>query len=327
MNTLRSMPSIEAKTISVVCAILHDLKSNKVLITQRQKHQHLSGFWEFPGGKIESNETHFQALQREIFEEVGLKIHSAKFLKSINYKYPDRKVKLSFYHVFEFDGYSLPKEGQKMDWVDPINLDEYSFPEANQSILTLLKLSPEWLITSDCDFQNINGFINNLETSITHSGVSQVLFRSKNLSNSEYYQVADKIKNICEKHSVNLILNRELIDTKNKSNFAWHLTSKQLFQFQTKPIINETQMLSASCHTLNDIKQAECIGCDFILLSAVNKTSSHPDAKALGWDKFESLCEQTKLPVYALGGISRGDLDYAKSKGAFGIAGISMFKF
>ena len=85
-------------------------------------------------------------------------------------------------------------------------------------------------------------------------------------------------------------------------------------------------LLTASCHTLEDIKQAEKLDIDFILLSAVLKTKSHPDAVTLGWYEFKQLANQTYLPVYALGGVEREDLAVARYHGAQGVAGISTFK-
>jgi 8-oxo-dGTP diphosphatase len=73
------------ETIEVVAAII--IKEKSVLIAQRQKGD-FSGMWEFPGGKIESNETPEQALRREILEELNLPIMVDEYLATVEYDYP-----------------------------------------------------------------------------------------------------------------------------------------------------------------------------------------------------------------------------------------------
>lgn len=83
--------------------------------------------------------------------------------------------------------------------------------------------------------------------------------------------------------------------------------------------------LSASCHDLKEIRQARKIGVDFILLSPVCATTSHPGGEILGWDKFAELVQHCSVPVYALGGLGRKELHKAWSNGAQGVAGITGF--
>jgi 8-oxo-dGTP diphosphatase len=68
--------------------------------------------------------------------------------------------------------------------------------------------------------------------------------------------------------------------------------------------------------------QAERIGADFITLSPVLPTDSHPGAETLGWDAFAEVVNRINLPVYALGGLGEKDLETAWSKGAHGVAAI-----
>ena len=82
---------------------------------------------------------------------------------------------------------------------------------------------------------------------------------------------------------------------------------------------------SASCHNRREILRAAELGADFIVLSPVQKTASHPDMPAMGWQRFAVLVESTPVPVYALGGVSEKDMDAAWSHGAQGIAAISAF--
>ncbi|MFI4962310.1 MAG: (deoxy)nucleoside triphosphate pyrophosphohydrolase, partial [Legionellales bacterium] len=79
--------------MKVAVGIITDEK-NHILVTQRPLHASHGGFWEFPGGKLEANETPENALIREIKEEVGLEIKDFRWLKEIDYQYPDRDIHL-----------------------------------------------------------------------------------------------------------------------------------------------------------------------------------------------------------------------------------------
>jgi 8-oxo-dGTP diphosphatase len=83
--------------------------------------------------------------------------------------------------------------------------------------------------------------------------------------------------------------------------------------------------MAVSCHSEEEAMQAERIGADFITLSPVMPTGSHPDAKTLGWNVFSDIVSRVNLPVYALGGLGEKDLETAWSKGGQGVAAIRGF--
>ena len=83
--------------------------------------------------------------------------------------------------------------------------------------------------------------------------------------------------------------------------------------------------VAASCHGLEEIHHAERIGVDFIVLSPVLATPSHPETEPLGWLQFGALAQAANLPVFALGGMRPAHLAQAKSVGAQGVAGIRGF--
>lgn len=83
------------KTIEVVAALI--TKDNSVLIAQRQSGE-FSGMWEFPGGKIEDNETHVEALIREIHEELNLSIEVNEYLMTVEYDYSNFHLLMHCYY-------------------------------------------------------------------------------------------------------------------------------------------------------------------------------------------------------------------------------------
>ena len=128
------------KHIDVVVGVI-ECSEKGVLISKRQKGQHLSGFWEFPGGKVEHNEPLQQALARELNEELGITLDGSdglSFLQKIDFDYPEKSVSLHVFLVSAFSGQACGAEGQEIRWVARENLSGYTFPPANTPILDTL---------------------------------------------------------------------------------------------------------------------------------------------------------------------------------------------
>jgi len=128
------------QTIHVaVAVIVHQNDSNKILIAKRPDHVHEGGLWEFPGGKVEQGEHVFEALARELEEELAIFVLQAEPLIKIQHDYPEKSVLLDVWKVTEFSGNAKGNEGQAIDWVSVDKLNEYSFPEANNVIIDELQ--------------------------------------------------------------------------------------------------------------------------------------------------------------------------------------------
>jgi 8-oxo-dGTP diphosphatase len=128
--------------VAVAVLINHE---GQVLIAQRPIDKHMGGAWEFPGGKVEAGETVFEALQRELLEELGVAINTAKPLMTHCHEYPDRIVNLQVLAITDapFDGFGdTGKEGQALRWVFPKNLMKSGLLPADQPIAEHLS---EWL--------------------------------------------------------------------------------------------------------------------------------------------------------------------------------------
>src|SRR5690554_5110850 len=116
----------------------------KVLIAKRPLDKNQGGLWEFPGGKIEANESAQAALIRELQEEVGVDFSNAaiKPLLTLPFTYPEIKVQLEVFSLladntaFEV---AYGAEGQLIRWVEIEELTKYKFPEANKAILLAIQ--------------------------------------------------------------------------------------------------------------------------------------------------------------------------------------------
>lgn len=97
--------------------------------------------WEFPGGKIEADETPVQALKRELLEETGIEVVSATPYDTVDHTYDDLRVTLHFFIVDGWKGEPYGREGQPQRWVPQQELQAEEFPPANVDIVARLKAS------------------------------------------------------------------------------------------------------------------------------------------------------------------------------------------
>ena len=124
-----------APSLAIVLGLI--LKNNHIWIQKRQSHQELAGYWELPGGKIETGETPSQALKREMAEEIGVHINQARQLL-------EHRHQRHYFYLFlitTYQGDLQPQEGQVGRWVALDDLTNYTFPPANQPLFQ--KLLPQ----------------------------------------------------------------------------------------------------------------------------------------------------------------------------------------
>lgn len=121
--------------LHIAVGVIYSEDKERILISKRLPGAHQGGLWEFPGGKLHTGETAQQALQRELYEELGLVLEQAFPLVCFDYDYPALKVKLDVWQVDRWRGAITGKEGQEVAWVSIVDLSEYEFPEANKLIL------------------------------------------------------------------------------------------------------------------------------------------------------------------------------------------------
>lgn len=306
------------KTVHVAVAVIENT-NGEMLISKRPDHLHMGGFWEFPGGKVETGETVLQALQREIREEVALDIHAAQPLLKIPFNYPDKQVLLDVWRVTDFSGVAQSCEGQQVLWIPRQQLNHYPFPPANRAILTALQLPERLLITGE--FSSVEECIRRTLNAVEQHGIRAVLLRAHQLTPVEYMQLADELVQLCQQRDVQLLLNTDAAGFIEPAD-GLHLTAERLLACKERPI-SEHKLLGASCHNRAEIEHALMLGVDYITLSPVLPTQSHPEQSALGWEGLQGLLQYCPVPVYALGGLADRHRQQAKSLGLFGVAAIS----
>ena len=300
-----------------VAAIMDDQR--KVLLSKRPAHVHQGGLWEFPGGKLEDGEDLEQGLWRELHEELGIAPVSARPLIRVVHDYPDKSVLLDVWRIDRFKGIPHGREGQQIEWVPVEKLSCYAFPAANLPIINALGLPDRYLITPEPGVET-SRFLAELDRALS-KGVSLLQLRARHLSDIEYKALIPDVLQHCRQAHARLLLNAEPELAKAFGAAGVHLTSERLMALSTRPL-DDTYLVAASCHTPQQLEHAVNLGLDFVVVSPVQTTSSHPGARPLGFTGLRELTERASIPVYALGGMQVADLTTVFQCGAQGIAAI-----
>ena len=311
------------RRIHVIAAVIRDAQG-RILIAKRPDHAHQGGLWEFPGGKLETDESRFTGLGRELQEELGIRVTEARPLLDIRHDYPDKSVRLDVWLVTGFDGEAHGAEGQPVRWVAAAELNDYAFPAANAPIVHAAQLPETYLITPDMqdEAELFAGLARARE-----AGIRLVQLRQTGLDADAYGALAERV--MAEfGGAFQWMLKGD--EPPVLPGVGWHLTSRQLREmWEAKSLCRDGtrhsqagQLLAASCHDAEELAMAADLGVDFVTLSPVLATASHPDACPLGWERARELIDTVNMPVYLLGGMTTGELQEAFEVGAQGIAGI-----
>jgi len=120
--------------VGVVCN-----SQGEVLVARRHAHLHQGGLWEFPGGKVDRGEPVYDALCRELREEIGITVQHAEPMLTIEHDYSDKQVLLDVWRVLAFVGEPVGREGQPLRWLAAEALAADEFPAANAAIIESLR--------------------------------------------------------------------------------------------------------------------------------------------------------------------------------------------
>lgn len=311
------------EVIEVAAGVLRDSRG-WILLSQRPSGKHLAGLWEFPGGKCGPGEPPADALARELREELGVRVESARPVLCLRHAYPEIIVRLRLFEVERYSGRPAGLEGQSLCWVRPGELDSIDMPAADRPIIKALGTDPHYAITPDpVTFGGTEAVIEWCARCLG-SGVQLIQLRAHSLDSRELAALAGRVGALARNAGARWVLNASSQAAMDLDADGVHLTSRALLTLSSRPL-PDRQLVVASCHDEHELAHAGRIGADFVTLSPVHPTASHPQAEALGWSGFSALCRHSPLPVFALGGVGPGDLEKARECGGFGVAGISAF--
>ena len=134
------MPTIAANMILVVACALVD-GDGRVLVAERPAGKNMAGLWEFPGGKVEADETPEAALIRELKEELSIDVTAACLapLSFASHVYDDFHLLMPLYVCRKWDGQIVPREGQNTKWLRPRDLFDLPMPPADKPLIAALR--------------------------------------------------------------------------------------------------------------------------------------------------------------------------------------------
>jgi 8-oxo-dGTP diphosphatase len=305
---------MSAKEVAVAVAIL--IKPNgEFLLAQRPEGKVYAGWWEFPGGKVEPSESVIDALKRELHEELGVDITQAYPWLTIRHAYEHANVRLHVYRVTQWSGEPHGKENQAFQWQSISNLTVSPLLPAAAPMIKGLALPSVYAITNAAELGEEEFFLR-LDRALAN-GLKLIQVREKIFSAGQLKVFAQKIIAKAHTHNAKVLLNTDVDLAKSLQADGVHLSAAQLMAMHARP---DFSLVGASCHNQVELRQAEKLGCDFVVLGPIKQTQSHPDAKILGWENAAKQIADYALPVYALGGLQEADTETALIHGFQGIA-------
>jgi 8-oxo-dGTP diphosphatase len=275
------------------------------LLAQRPAGKVYAGYWEFPGGKVEPGEPPERALERELHEELGIDIGEAYPWITRVYTYPHGTVRLQFFRVYGWKNEPHPREDQAIAWQDPGAPMAAPMLPANAPVLASLALPIEYAVTNAAGY-GIATMLSRLERRL-EQGLKLVQVREPGLGAPERDLFTRQVIGLARRHGCKVMV---------KSPFPGadgiHYRASELASLKQRP---HGMLAAASCHTRAELEQAMKLELDFAVLGPVKDKSP-----ALGWPRFAELARGASIPVYAIGGLTRADMEDAWRAGAHGVA-------
>lgn len=349
------------RVVDVIAAVITD-RRGRVLLARRSEGRDLAGLWEFPGGKQEPGETAEAALVRELHEELGIVASVGAPVIRVPQAYPDKRLRLDVRRVERWTGAPRGREGQALAWVPLDKLPRYAMPPADVPVVAALLQPDRYLVTplpgglgldrqagSDA-LQHARSVTTRTDPSIRanagmdaeasagvgadpdaawcasldaalDAGVLCIQLRLPGLPPKRRETLARHAAAACRTRGASLLVNSD-VDLARALGAGVHLPAAQLMAYTSLPLPDGT-LVAASCHDEDELRHAQAIGCDFVVLGPVAATASHPGVPGLGWERFAALRELVSLPIYAIGGMVPDDMGTARDHGAQGIAAIT----
>jgi len=202
-----------------------------------------------------------------------------------------------------------------MAWqrVDALNVSPLL--PANDPVLRALLLPAEYAISNVASVGEARFF-----QSLRHrlaEGLKLVQVREKSLPDAELAKLARQVVEVAHPYGARVLVNGSVEAAHAAGADGIQLTERQLLALTQRPSL---PLVGASCHGTTALRRAESLGVDFAVLGPVKATPTHPGSTPLGWEGFEAVASNAAIPVYAIGGLGRSDLETAWSHGAHGLA-------
>ncbi len=154
-------------------------------------------------------------------------------------------------------------------------------------------------------------------------GIDILQLREKNLPYNEFLARAKKVKKLCEKFSVPLIINDNVQVALNSNADGVHLGQEDGDIKKAREILGKEKIIGVSAHNVYEAKKAWADGADYLGSGAVFGTATKLDVTGLSLAELKNICESVKIPVVAIGGVSHKNVMKLKGTGVAGAAVVS----
>lgn len=154
-------------------------------------------------------------------------------------------------------------------------------------------------------------------------GATFVQLREKELDEEAFLKEALEIKELCRRYQVPFVIDDDVELARKVDADGVHVGQNDMEAGNVRALLGEDKILGVSAQTVEQAVLAEQRGADYLGVGAVFHTDSKADAQAVSYDTLKAICQAVKIPVVAIGGIGRGNVQELKSSGICGIAVIS----
>jgi 8-oxo-dGTP diphosphatase len=289
--------------------------AGEVLLAQRPPGKAYAGYWEFPGGKLEPGETGYDALVRELREELGLEVVDAAPWLVQRYTYPHADVELNFFRVFAFTGEPFGRDGQAFRWQTPGRFDVAPLLPANTAILRALELPPVYGVVPAATLAAPSS-----PTILRHAldqGLGLIRVDAAPGAATGARVAIERLVGLAAAAGARVLLGGTEADARALGCAGVHWTATELRAATARPA---DLLVGATCAHAADIAHAGALGLDFVELGWAAAGAADAADAARGWAAFAQAVAATAVPVFAQGHLARTDLAFAQRQGAHGVA-------
>jgi 8-oxo-dGTP diphosphatase len=302
--------------VNVACAVI-TRPDGSFLLGQRAADTVYAGYWEFPGGKVEPGETPRVALVRELREELGIEVTRAHPWIVREFTYTHAAVRLHLFRVLGWQGKIHDHIHAQLAWQQAQQPSVEPMLPANAPVLRALALPDFYGITHAGEI-GVEAQLAALDKALRR-GLRLVQIREPALDAAAATAFAREAVSRARRLDARVLVNGDPAVAAALGADGVHLNAQRLLGLAARP---DLPLVAASCHDAAELAHAARLGLDFVVLGAVKRTVTHPGVVGIGWTRFAQLIENYPLPVFALGGLSRGDREDAWNAGAHGVAAV-----
>jgi len=306
---------MRAPVVDVAVSIVRS-PEGLVLMAERTAGQISAGFWELPGGKIESGESPEHAAVRELEEEIGIRALELKPWMRYEHPFRLRRIRLHFFRVERWEGSPHGREGQRLAWIDPAMPSVAPILPSVDRVLGALGLPTLYAVCRSVDHGGTAAMLAHIEIAV-RQGLRLLQLREPQMSPDQRVNLARRVNAIAAPAGARVLLVGSALEARRAGLEGVHSTAEELRRLRGRPPV---KLWLCSCHDETGLQRATELGADAVVLSPVQGSAAHPDRAALGWDGLQRLSQRASLPLYAQGGVDAAQLVLAQRAGAIGIA-------